>query len=140
MLTLAPDHRSEVTRCSCGVIMDRDDNDAGGIWIEDIFGFVRLEPYREYEVVMKIEYTVQIWKEGNQYIAHAMPLDVMSSGKTPQISREALQEAVSLFVRTAREMGTLEEVLEESGYERQAGDWVSPAWISVERQSLDMVV
>ncbi len=120
--------------------MDRDDNDAGGIWIEDIFGFVRLEPYREYEVVMKIEYTVQIWKEGNQYIAHAMPLDVMSSGKTPQISREALQEAVSLFVRTAREMGTLEEVLEESGYERQAGDWVSPAWISVERQSLDMVV
>jgi len=29
-----------------------------------------------------IEYTVQIWKEGNQFVAHAMPLDVMSSGET----------------------------------------------------------
>ena len=26
-----------------------------------------------------IEYTVQIWKEGRQFVAHAMPLDVMSS-------------------------------------------------------------
>ena len=25
-----------------------------------------------------IEYTVQIWKEGGQFVAHAMPLDVMS--------------------------------------------------------------
>jgi len=31
-----------------------------------------------------IEYTVQIWKEGNQFVAHAMPLDVMSSGRTPE--------------------------------------------------------
>lgn len=89
---------------------------------------------------MKIEYTVQIWKEGDQYIAHAMPLDVMSSGESPEKAREALQEAVGLFVQTAQEMGTLGEVLEESGYELKAGDWSSPAWISVERQSLDMVV
>ena len=32
---------------------------------------------------MNIEYTVQIWQEGDQFIAHAMPLDVMSSGATP---------------------------------------------------------
>lgn len=89
---------------------------------------------------MRIEYTVQIWKEGNQYVAHAMPLDVMSSGRSPENAREALQEAVSLFIQTAREMGTLEEVLEDSGYELKAGDWSSPAWISVEKRSLDMVV
>lgn len=89
---------------------------------------------------MRIEYTVQIWKEGSQYIAHAMPLDVMSSGNSPGEAGKALREAVSLFVRTAREMGTLEEVLEDCGYELRAGDWSSPAWISIERQSLDMVV
>ncbi len=33
---------------------------------------------------INIEYTVQIWKEGNQFISHAMPLDVMSSGQTPE--------------------------------------------------------
>jgi hypothetical protein len=32
---------------------------------------------------MNIEYTVQIWKEDNQYVAHATPLDVTSSGLTP---------------------------------------------------------
>ena len=28
----------------------------------------------------KIEYTVQVWQEGKQFVAHAMPLDVMSCG------------------------------------------------------------
>ncbi len=46
---------------------------------------------------MNIEYTVQIWKEGNQYVAHAMPLDVMSSGMTPEEARKALDEAVHLL-------------------------------------------
>jgi hypothetical protein len=25
-----------------------------------------------------LEYTIQIWKEGEQFMAHAMPLDVMT--------------------------------------------------------------
>lgn len=66
---------------------------------------------------MNIEYTVQIWKEGNQFVAHAMPLDVMSSGDTPDSARRALDEAVHLFLVTAAEHGTLEEILEETGYE-----------------------
>ena len=37
-----------------------------------------------------IEYTVHIWQEGNQFIAHAMPMDVMSSGLTPESARKAL--------------------------------------------------
>ncbi len=45
-----------------------------------------------------IEYTVQIWKEGEQFIAHAMPLDLMSSGRTPDEARKALDEAVHLAV------------------------------------------
>ncbi len=62
---------------------------------------------------MDIEYTVQIWKESDQFIAHAMPLDVMSSGRTPEDSRKALYEAVELFLATAAEMGTLDEILAE---------------------------
>jgi len=64
-----------------------------------------------------IEYTVQIWKEGEQFVAHAMPLDVMSSGRTPEEARKALDEAVHLFLVTAADISTLEEVLEEAGYE-----------------------
>lgn len=84
---------------------------------------------------MNIDYTVQIWQEGDQFIAHAMPLDIMSSGTTPQKSREALQEAVELFFATAAELGTLGDILAEAGYEYHEGTWVSPTWIAVERHS-----
>lgn len=84
---------------------------------------------------MNIDYTVQIWQEGAQFIAHAMPLDIMSSGATPQQAREALQEAVELFFATASELGTLSDILAEAGYERHEDAWVSPTWIAVERHS-----
>lgn len=85
---------------------------------------------------MDIEYTVQIWKEGDQFVAHAMPLDVMSSGRTPEEARKTLDEAVRLFLATAVDIGTLDEVLQESGYEFKEGSWVSPPWVSVERHSI----
>ena len=85
---------------------------------------------------MNIEYTVQVWKEGNQYIAHAMPLDVISSASTPESAKDALQEAVHLFLDTVKDMGTLEEVLNECGYEFNENRWISPPWVAVERQSM----
>lgn len=84
---------------------------------------------------MRIEYNVQIWKEGNQYVAHATPLDVMSSGMNPEDARKALDEAVRLFMLTAHEQGTLEQILEECGYNLRDDAWVSPEWISIERHS-----
>jgi len=82
-----------------------------------------------------IDYTAQIWKEGSQYVAHAMPLDVMSSGKTPAEARQALDEAVHLFQVTADDMGTLDEILQETGYELREGRWISPPWVAIERHS-----
>ncbi len=84
---------------------------------------------------MNIDYTVQIWQEGGQFIAHAMPLDIISSGTTPQQAREALQEAVDLFFATASEMGSLSDILAEAGYEYQQGAWISPIWIAIEKHS-----
>ena len=82
---------------------------------------------------MNIEYTVQIWEEGGEFIAHAMPLDVMSAGRTPDHARKALYEAVDLFLATAAEMGTVQEILKETGHEFKQGSWVSPFWVSIER-------
>jgi len=84
---------------------------------------------------MDIEYTIQIWREGQQFVAHAMPLDVMSCGKTPDQARRALVEAVDLFLATAAQINTLGDVLQEAGYQPAAGGWVSPAWIATERHS-----
>jgi len=82
-----------------------------------------------------IEYTVQIWEEGNQFVSHAMPLDVMSSGVTPEEARKALDEAVHLFLVTAEDMGKLEEVLQKVGYELRGEKCISPSWVAIERHS-----
>ena len=84
---------------------------------------------------MEIEYTVQIWQEGRQFVAHAMPLDVMSSGPSPEQARRALEEAVHLFLATARDAGTCEEILVEAGYVFTDGKWVRPPVVAVETQS-----
>ncbi len=84
---------------------------------------------------MDVDYTVQIWREGGQFIAHAMPLDVASSGASPQAARVALEEAVKLFISTADECGTLNEVLEDAGYENDGARWRSPDWICFEKHS-----
>lgn len=84
---------------------------------------------------MRIDYTVQIWREGSQYVAHAMPLDVASCGDTPEAARQAVDEAVRLFLATAAEQGTLEEVLEDAGYRRHGKAWRGPDWFGVEQHS-----
>jgi predicted RNase H-like HicB family nuclease len=89
---------------------------------------------------LNIEYSAQIWKERNHYVAHAMPLDVMGAGPGPEEARKALDEAVHLFLVTAAEMGTLDEILQESGYEFRQGGWVSPAWVAIERRSAVVTV
>src|SRR5258708_18304509 len=81
----------------------------------------------------QIDYTVQIWKEKDQYVAHAMPLDVMSTGNSPEEARTSVDEAVRAFLDTLAGMGTLEEALAESGYRHEQGKWLSHDWICVER-------
>lgn len=82
---------------------------------------------------MKLGYTVQLWREGRHYIAHALPLEVASSGPTPKEARAALGEAVNLFLETARDEGTLDHVLEEAGYTLGRRGWTSPKWLKTEK-------
>ena len=85
---------------------------------------------------MTIDIDIRIWREGKHYIAHALPLDVSSAGDSPEAARAALQEAVDLFISTARAHGTLNEVLEECGYVVENGRWVAPQIVSHQQASL----
>jgi hypothetical protein len=58
-----------------------------------------------------------------------------SSGGTPEEARKALDEAVHPFLVTAENVGTLEEILEEAGYQFKKGRWVSPSWLAIEKHS-----
>jgi predicted RNase H-like HicB family nuclease len=84
---------------------------------------------------MKLDYTVQVWREDGQYIAHAMPLDVASFGATPEAARQAVDEAIRVFLLAADEHGTLKEVLQDAGYRRSGKQWSSPAWLGIEQRT-----
>lgn len=77
-------------------------------------------------MTVRIEHTIQVWKEGDTYVARAAPLEVMSCGETPDEARKNLTEAVDLFLKTASAHGTLVEILEECGYVRQGNEWRAP--------------
>lgn len=85
---------------------------------------------------MTIETTTRIWREGRQYIAHALPLDVSSAGDSPEAARKALLEAVDLFVATARQHGTLDDLLEECGYTLSGGAWIAPRIVAQQDDKL----
>jgi len=76
---------------------------------------------------IQIEYEALTWTEGNSVVAHAWPLDVASSGDNEQHALKMLDEAVRGFIEVTKEMGTLEDILAESGYRLENGRWISPA-------------
>jgi len=85
---------------------------------------------------MDIHFTAQIFKEGRQYVAYSPELDISSCGGSESKARQNLLEAVRLFLEEAGKAGTLEQVLEESGYVRRKSAWQAPELVSTQRASL----
>ena len=52
-----------------------------------------------------------VWREGDVYVAYAAALDVYSQGDTEREARAHLDEAVTLFIESCRERGTLDAVM-----------------------------
>ena len=64
---------------------------------------------------MDIYFDTLIWKEGKVYISYCPQFDVSSCGDTIEEARSMLKEAVALFIEGAKELGTLQEILDEAG-------------------------
>ncbi|MDY7023872.1 MAG: type II toxin-antitoxin system HicB family antitoxin [Cyanobacteriota bacterium] len=79
-----------------------------------------------------IKARVEIFQEDNLYVGICRDLDISSFGETVEEARKYLQEALSIFIEECEAMGTLEEVLEESGFVYQNGSWISRKPISSE--------
>lgn len=73
-------------------------------------------------------------------MAHALELDVSSCGGSKEKALQNLKEAVRLFLEEAEKMGTLGQILRESGYTPRKAKIDSPKFISVEMISLPMPV
>ncbi len=58
--------------------------------------------------------------DSGDYLAYCPILDVSSQGDNHDHALEMLKEAVHLFIETAYEMNTLDEILKESGFIKSA--------------------
>jgi predicted RNase H-like HicB family nuclease len=83
---------------------------------------------------------VVYFEEGSVIIAHCVPLDVSSCGNDLEEARRNIRDAVAGFIETCEEMGTLEEVLEESGFVKQGENWIPPALVSTDSVDLPVIV
>ena len=89
-------------------------------------------------MLVHLDHTIQIWREGGTYVARAHPLDVMSCGESLQAARRNLEEALQLFIKVAAEQGTLDEILHEAGYISEDQHWIAPEILTSERISLSL--
>ncbi len=83
-----------------------------------------------------IQLKLEIFQEGDLYVGICPALSVSSFGDTVTEAKQSVQEALEGFIEECEEMGTLTEVLEESGFTLKDGMWIYPQPIAVEMVTL----
>ena len=86
--------------------------------------------------MVRLEYRSEAFEDGGQYVAVCPELDVSSFDATPDSAEASLEEAVAAFLEGCDILGTLTEVLEESGFINTDGTWRLRARISSERVAI----
>lgn len=86
--------------------------------------------------MQQLNIKVEVFKEDDLYVALCPSLNVSSFGETIEEAKRSLFEAVKIFIEECSEMGTLEEVLEESGFVRTNQDWLPRQAVSEEHIAL----
>ncbi len=88
--------------------------------------------------MFQIEFDGIIFKERETFIGYSPKLDVSSCGNTIDEARNNLKTAVRLFLEEAEKMDTLEDILNESGYEQtNLNRWKTPRLIATELMSIE---
>lgn len=85
---------------------------------------------------MNISLRIEIFKEGDVYVALSPELNVSSYGETIEDAKKSFKEAVEAFIEECQKMGTLEDVLEESGFLKVNDSWKSRKPIAKENLAL----
>lgn len=84
----------------------------------------------------KLTFTIQIFKEGKQYVSFNPELRVASCGSTSREARKNLKDAIRGFMLSAHKKGTLAGILEEAGFVKKKKSWRDPDLISLDRMAV----
>lgn len=87
-------------------------------------------------LVPKLTFTVQVFREGKDFVSFNPELRVASCGTTPDKAKKNLGDAIRGFLLSARKKGTLPDILEEAGFVRQKKSWRDPYLVSLDRMAV----
>lgn len=90
------------------------------------------------KVAINFALPVSILREGDSFIAYTPALDLSTAGSTFEEARKNFKEAVNIFFQELMEMGTLEEVLKELGWEKQNNNLVPPVVVANQTQTFSI--
>ena len=72
---------------------------------------------------------VQLFKDGNQYVADCGLLGLASHGRTISEAKTSMRNVIEVFIEEVIEMGTLDKVLGERGWTRKTSGLKKYAWM-----------
>lgn len=91
-------------------------------------------------IKLDLQLPISIFREGKQFIAYTLVLDLSTSGKNYEEAKKRFKEAVSIFFEELVKKGTLDEVLENLGWQKIKKRWSPPSLISQESQMFQLPV
>lgn len=80
--------------------------------------------------IKKVKLSVSFIKERGRYIAYTPALDLSTSGKSIKEAKKRFEEIVEIFLDELVEKGTLNEVLENLGWQKTHKQWNPPKIVS----------
>jgi len=81
---------------------------------------------------MDISFNVEIVRKGKWYIARAPELDFVTQGASADEAKKNIIELIEIQFEEMKELGTLDDYLEECGFTHKA----MPEFIGIERREM----
>jgi predicted RNase H-like HicB family nuclease len=97
-----------------------------------------LHVHKETRNMEDFAFDVHIFKERASYVAYVPALDVSRCGASGDEARRNIRDAVRGFLASTADLGTLDEILQEAGYERDGDRWRAPEFVSVDRLTMSL--
>ena len=85
---------------------------------------------------MKIELHIDYFEEDGSIVAHCPELQVSSFGDTLVEAEKSIKEALDLFFEGCESLGSLNDVLEESGFKKSKDKWIPRKLIKTTKTTL----
>lgn len=88
----------------------------------------------------KFNLSVIFLKEKSAFVAYSPALDLSTTGKTFATAKNRFTEAVNIFFEEIIKKGTIDEVLEDLGWQKIKKEWLPPKVISHESETIQIPI